>query len=115
MSSPTVEGYIKTFQERKLQKKKPTPYNVFLEVNSASIYQNLKTTLGTRPKLGDVRTEFKNYWDMTSPSDKSSYEEAAIALGYVPPTSRFSRNDKTTRTSLAERLKMLREERANRK
>lgn len=100
------EQYIKIFQERRLKRKKPTPYNVFLEVNSSSIYHDLKTKLGTKPKIGDVRTEFRNSWNITSPSDRLPYEEAALSLGYIPPVSRIQRTAPIK--SLSERLKQLR-------
>ena len=109
MSFNTIEEYIKIFQERKLKNKNPNPYNVFIEVNSSTIYNNLKIKLGVRPKIGDLRREFKNSWDILSPNDKSNYEEAALSLGYISPSSILKRNNTINSNSLIEKLKVIRD------
>lgn len=93
MSSYSVEYLIEKFSQRQLKSKQPTPYSIFLEVNSSKIYSDLKRETGKRPNLPDVRLKFRHEWDFTSPTEKSKYETAAIRLGYIPRTPKIIRNN----------------------
>lgn len=109
MSSYSVEDLIDKFNQRKLKNKKATPYSIFLEVNGTKIYSDMKIQLGGRPNLPDVRLKFKEVWNMTSVPEKSKYESAALRLGYLPLSSKFSRDNTSLRNRIDERLRKIQE------
>lgn len=86
MSNSLVQQITKMYNERNKREKMITPYSVFLKVNGTEIYNEVKSKSLSRPKVSEVRVEYRKKWDSLSVSEKKEYEDSAASMGYVKPT-----------------------------
>ena len=84
-----------------------TPYTIFISENRSQILTNLKSKLGRKPLIVDIRLAFQKEWDNLPFDEKKIYISKAVSLGYVGIGNINGRQQLTLKARLAIKLQTL--------